>query len=240
MTRKLAWIAGGGLFIGIACLVLAFFAGGRGDGFVPALTGRPCDMHADSAITERHLAWPGGDTIGIAVPATIRYRGGSGSDVVVRGPAHFLERVTLRGHTVVLACHPIGSPPEIDITLPGAAFQRIDLSGSARLVMENLDQAELAVNVAGSGGVQMQGRLEQLKLSVAGSGQVRVADLDLQRLIVKLSGSGHVEASPREAANIEIAGSADVRLLIRPKSLYSRIAGSGRVSQPPPDSAEKK
>src|SRR5437868_10441002 len=108
MTRKLAWIAGGGLFIGIACLVLAFFAGGRGDGCVPALTGRPCDMHADSAITERHLAWPGGDTIGIAVPATIRYRGGSGSDIVVRGPAHFLERVTLRGHTIVLACHPIG------------------------------------------------------------------------------------------------------------------------------------
>lgn len=67
-----------------------------------------------------------------------------------------------------------------------------------------------------------------------------MADLDLQRLIVKPSGSGHVEASPREAATIEIAGSADVRLLIRPRTLRSRIAGSGRVSQPPPDSVEKK
>ncbi|MBV9834603.1 MAG: DUF2807 domain-containing protein [Alphaproteobacteria bacterium] len=240
MTRKLAWIAMGGLFVGIACLVLAYFAGGRSGGFVPALTGRPCDMHADSAVTERHLAWPGGDTIEIAVPATVRYRRGSGSDVVVRGAGHFVERVALRGHTIVLACHPIGSPPEIEITLPGEAFDRINLSGSVRLFMESLDQPALAVNIAGSGSVQMQGRLEQLSLSVAGSGWARVADLDLQRLIVKLSGSGHVEASPREDAKIEIAGSADVRLLIRPKSLQSRIAGSGRVSQPPPDSAEKK
>lgn len=240
MTRKLAWIAAGGLCIGIACLVLAFFAGGRGGGFVPALTGQPCDMHADSAITERHLEWPGGNTVEIAVPAMVRYRAGAGSDVVVRGPAHFLERVTMRGHAIVLACHPIGSPPNIEITLPGEAFHRIDLSGSVRLVMESLDQPELALNIAGSGNVQMQGRLEQLTLSVAGSGQARVADLDLQRLIAKLSGSGHVEASPRESATIEIAGSADVRLMIRPKTLHSRIAGSGRVSQPPPDSAEKK
>lgn len=240
MNRKLAWTAIGGLCIGIACLVLAFLAGGRGGGFVPALTGRPCDMHADGAVTERRLAWPGGDAVEIAVPATVRYRAGSSTDVVVRGPGPFLERVALRGHAIVLACHPIGPPPEIEITLPGETIHRIALNGSGRLVLENMDQDELAVNVAGRASVSGQGRIGQLTLSIAGSGQVRVGDLDVRRLTVKISGSGHVEASPTDSANVEIAGSGDVRLLIRPKALYSRIAGSGRISQPPPDSAEKK
>ncbi len=240
MTRKLAWIAIGGLFVGIACLVLAFLAGGRSGGFVPALTGRPCDMHADAAIVERRLAWPGGDSVEIAVPATVRYRAGSSSDVVVRGPGPFVDRVALRGHVVVLACHPIGSPPEIEIALPGETIRRIGLNGSGRLILDNVVQDDLAVNIAGRGSVSGQGRIERLTLSIAGSGQVRVGDLDLQRLVVKMSGSGHVEAAPRQAADVEIAGSGDVRLLVRPKSLRSRIAGSGHVSQPPPDTAEKK
>jgi hypothetical protein len=239
MTRNLAWIAAGGLCIGIACLVLALLAGGRGPRDpAPASTGQPCDMRADGVVAERRLAWSGGDAIEIAVPATVRYRGGSSTDIVVRGPGPFVERIALRGQAVVLACHPIGPPPSIDIALPGEAFRRIGLNGSGHLVLENLDQAELAVNIAGNGSVRAQGRVKELRLSIAGSGRARLAALTLRRLIVKLSGSGHVEASPTQAADIEIAGTGDVRLLVRPKSLTSQIAGSGLVSQPPPDAAE--
>ncbi|MGE0420695.1 MAG: DUF2807 domain-containing protein [Reyranellaceae bacterium] len=241
MTRSLAWIAAGGLCVGIACLVLALLAGGRSSrGPAPALTGRPCDMRPDGVATERRLAWSAGDAIEIALPATVRYSGGSSTDVVVRGPGPFVERVALRGQAVVLACHPIGPPPHIDIALPGKAFRRIGLNGSGRLVLENLDQPKLAVNIAGSGGVQARGRVDELTLSVAGSGRAQLADLTLRRLIVKLSGSGYVEASPTLAADVEIAGTGDVRLLVRPRSLTSQVAGSGLVRQPPPDSAESK
>jgi len=239
MTRSLGWIAAIGLSIGVVSLSLAYVMGGRDLDHVMgrSIFAQSCDRptKADTSPSERRLAWAG-DTVDIALPATVRFRGGEGSDIVVRGASDLIAHVEVRGNRIILDCR--GGTRDVEITLPGTAFRRISLSGSATLAMENLSQRKLAVSISGSGSLNGQGTVDRLSVTVAGSGNAKLADVDTRQLAVKISGSGNVDAAPKDKADINIAGSGNVRLFSRPPRLKSHIAGSGRVIQAPVQAAE--
>jgi Putative auto-transporter adhesin, head GIN domain len=246
MVKTLGWIAVGGLSIGFASLALAYVIGGHDlDGmldrglFLAGSCGNS-DGKADAKQSERHLPWEGGDTVEVAVPGSVRYRGGDGSDVVVRGSPDVIAHVEVRHGRITLDCHRWGGFRDVEITLPGRAFRRIDLSGSSKLTMENVNQPDLTFKISGSGTVRAQGTVDHATVNVAGSGDARLADLAMKELTAKISGSGKIEAAPKDAADIRISGSGDVRLLSRPARLSSHVAGSGRITQASVDSAEGK
>jgi Putative auto-transporter adhesin, head GIN domain len=246
MVKTLGWIAVGGLSIGFASLALAYVIGGRDlDGMLDrgVFFARSCgnsDGKADAKPSERRLTWEGGDTVDITVPGSVRYRGGEGSDIVVRGSPDVIAHVEVRHGKITLDCHRWGGFRDIEVTLPGRAFRRIDLSGSSKLTMENVNQPDLTFKISGSGTVRAQGTVDHATISVAGSGDARLADLAMKELTAKISGSGKVVAAPKDAADIHISGSGDVRLLSHPARLSSHVAGSGRISQASVDSAEGK
>jgi hypothetical protein len=237
MAKTLGWIAVGGLSFGFASLALAYVLGGRDlDNFLDRgmFLAKSCgdnDGKADAKQPERRLAWEGNDTVEIALPATVRYRGGEGSDVIVRGPPNVIAHVEVRRGRITLDCHRLGSLRDIEVTLPGRAFRRIGLSGSGKLIMENVNQPDLVFSISGSGAVRAQGTVDHATIRVAGSGDARLADLAMKELTAKISGSGNVEAAPKDAADIHISGSGDVRLLSHPTRLTSHVAGSGRITQ---------
>ena len=237
MVRTLGWIAAGGLSIGFVSLALAYVVAGRD---LDALLGRSTFLahscgdgsaKGDGKPTERRLAWQGGDTVEIALPATVRYRGGEGSEVIVRGPSDVIAHVEVRHGRIVLDCRRFGGLRDVEVTLPGRTFRRIGLSGSTRLAMENVNQPDLDFRISGSSTVRAQGTVEHAKITVSGSGDVRLADLAMKELTAKISGSGTVEAAPKDAADIHISGSGDVRLASRPATLRSKVSGSGRITQ---------
>jgi hypothetical protein len=239
MSRTLGWIAVFGLGVGVVSLTLAYALGGRDMHRVfdrGLFAARACNDA--SPASERHLAWSGGDSIDVALPGTVRFRGGDGNDVVVRGPQDTIANVDLHDGRLTLDCRSTASARPVEVTLPGQAFRRVNLSGSAEIDMENLSQHKLALNITGSGIARIQGTVDKLSVVVAGSGNAKLADLAARRLAVKISGSGNVEASPKDEAEITISGSGNVRLLSRPARLKSRIAGSGRVTQASSDAAE--
>ena len=246
MARTLGLIAAGGLGAGVVCLSLAYVLGGRDlDRFLDrsAFLAHSCSdggAKADANRSERRLTWQGNDTVDIALPATVRYRGGEGSDVVVRGSPDVIAHVELRHGRLILDCHQWGRSRDIEITLPGRAFRHIGLAGSGKLVMDNVNQPELTLNISGSGTVRAQGAVDHATINVAGSGDARLADLAMKELTAKISGSGNVEAAPKDAADIKISGSGNVRLLSRPGRLSSHVSGSGRITQASLDAAEGK
>jgi hypothetical protein len=186
------------------------------------------------------LTWQGDDRVDIALPATVRYRGGEGSDVIVRGSPNVIAHVEIRQGRIVLDCHHWGRSRNIEITLPGRSFRHIGLSGSGKLIMENVNQPDLAFNISGSGTVRAQGTVDHATINVAGSGDARLADLAMKELTAKIAGSGNIEAAPKDAADIKISGSGNVRLLSRPGRLTSHVSGSGRITQASLDAAEGK
>ena len=77
-----------------------------------------CDGAAKATDSERRLAWTG-DAIDIALPATVRYRSGEGSDIVVRGAPDIIAHVELSGGRLTLNCRWHTPSRDIEVTLPG-------------------------------------------------------------------------------------------------------------------------
>jgi hypothetical protein len=219
-----------GLGIGFVSLALAYALGGRESYRVfdhGVFAAHACGEGTGSS--ERRLAWSGGDTIDISVPARVRFRGGEGNEILLRGSPDVIGHVELHGSHLFLDCR--SGARAIEITLPGQAFRRVNVSGWATLDMANLDQRDLAINISGSGNLHGQGAVDRLTLHVSGSGDAKLGDLAVKQLAVKISGSGNVEAAPKDEADIKISGSGSVRLLSRPPQLRTHVSGSGRITQ---------
>jgi hypothetical protein len=243
MVRTLGWIAAGGLGVGVVFLSLAYATGGsdlrRGiDLGFDMPFGRSCEKNGATA-SERRLKWDGGDTVNIAGFATVHYRGGEGDEVIVRGSPDVVANVEVHGGRITLNCRGTGARA-VDITLPGQAFRKINLSGSGKVLMENINQPDLTLGLAGSGSLRAQGSVDRLTVSISGSGNAKLADLAVKQLTVKVSGSGNIEAAPKDVADINVSGAGDVRLLTRPGQLRSHVSGSGRITQAPLESADGK
>ena len=243
MARTLGWIAAGGLSVGVVFLSLAYATGGSDLrrsaelGFDMPF-GRSCEKN-DATASERRLKWDGDDTVSIAGFATVHYRGGEGDEVIVRGAPDVVANIEVQGGRITLNCRGIGSHA-VDITLPGRAFRKINLSGAGKVSLENVSQPELALGISGSGSLSAQGSVDHLTVSIAGSGGAKLGDLVVKQLTVKVSGSGNIEAAPKDVADINVSGAGNVRLLTRPGQLRSHVSGSGRITQAPLESADGK
>jgi Putative auto-transporter adhesin, head GIN domain len=234
MIRKLGWLALGGFGVGIVAFGLAAHLGAdelpswRLGEIWSSAACRDEHGKSDATATERHWPWDGGDTVEIAAPATVRYRGGSGDEVIARGSPDVIAHLRVRHGKIDLPCRGL-TRHDLDITLPGRAFRAISLAGSGDLIMETVNQPSLELSVVGSGSVRAQGTSEQVKLSITGAGDMKLADLSMKRLDLRIAGSGNVEAAPQDEINIDIAGSGNVRLLSDPAEVHTHISGSGRL-----------
>ena len=243
MTSKIAWVAAGGLGIGIAALSLAYVLSGdelrrfvgRESAFGPSCRGDDTKAgdKPGTGRPERRWMWDGGDTVDIALPANVHYRSGDGAEVIVRGPADAVANVRINGGRISSDCVRLFGSGDVDITLPGRVFKGVSISGSGHVVMDKVAQPALAVRISGSGSLRAQGTTDQVTVSIAGSGRARLADLATKQLTVDISGSGNLEAAPEDVADVRISGSGNVRLLSRPATLRSQTSGSGRITTGP-------
>ena len=237
-------IALGGIGVGVISLSLAWTIGGRELRNTIAerdFSWRSCDAGKVAvAGPERHLPWTGDDTISLALSVPVRLVPGTGNDVVLRGTPETIAQLDLKGGRLRADCRNLSDRQTVTIELPSRALQNVRLSGSATATIGPLDQPALALTVSGSGLVQISGKVERMTVTIRGSGDIRLDDVAMKRLTTRIAGSGNLEAGPKEAADITIAGSGNVRLLSRPATLNTKIAGSGRITQPPVEAADSK
>ena len=235
--RTLGLIAIGGLGIGIASLSLAYALGGRDLHRLPFdfASSASCGEGAKGGPSVRRLAWDNGDAIELSLPGTVSFRGGQGSDIVVRGSPDLVANVEVRGSRLTLDCRGWTAGRDLEITLPGRAFRRHRPFRIGQARDGECQPARPRLRISGSGTVRAQGSVDQATIKVSGSGEARLGDLAMKQLTVDISGSGKVEAAPKDTADVKISGSGDVKLLSRPANLTSKVSGSGRISQASPD-----
>lgn len=242
MRNTLGWIAIVGLSVGAASLALAWTIAGRDTRRLIAeeshFNWRSCDNDKAVGGSERRLRWTGGDTIDVVAPAALRLIPGNGSEVVLRGAPETIAHLRLVGGRLFADCRGLAAAPPIEVELPAEALRHLRLSGSTHVVLEKLDQPALELTISGSGDVRARGSVERLAVTISGSADARLGDLAAKRLKARLSGSGTLEASPQDEADLKVSGSGNVRLLTRPASLHSKVSGSGRIVQPPLESAD--
>lgn len=238
--KNLGWIALGGFVVGFVSLGAAYAAGGKerlqdipgwfGNGWIGDIVwhGR-CRVDDKAETIERRWAWNGSDAVNIAVPGSIRYKVGEGTEIVARGPAELLDRIRVEDESIGLTCNAGRTARNLEVILPGQAFREINLAGSGDLVGENINQEQLSINIAGSGSVRAVGSAEDVEVSIAGSADAKLGDLKIERLEVNIAGSGNAEAGPTEEVEVNVMGSGDLKLLSNPKKVETNIMGSGRI-----------
>ncbi len=237
MVHKLAIVAFSGLVISAVAMGAAAAIGAKefGEGFggidFSMFGDRPrCEKVAGNAPSSRTLEWDGSDEVSLNVPATARYAPNGSKQLHITGDPEVVAHVRVRDGRIELNCRGRGwSDDSLQITLPGTPMEKFGIAGSGKLELENLDQQDLRVSIAGSGSIKASGKVEELRISIAGSGDADLGRVAARDVTVRIAGSGNADIAPRGDAEIHIAGSGDVNLHTNPRKVETHIAGSGRI-----------
>jgi len=258
MIRTLLIIAGAALVLAIASLGGAFALGGSDlrqngwtwtvwdDGHENVRWQRQRGKVDAGPEVTRTLAWTGGDTLTLGVPATVEYRQGAQASVVVTGPQKIVERLTLTGGrldwdgsdsdgdrvTIQWDRNGIRGWSDLErvkVVVIAPNVSRFEIEGSGDLDIDGYDQPSLAIDISGSGDVIAKGRTRSLSLDISGSGEADLSSLQAVDAKVEVAGSGEARVYASGAADLSIAGSGDITVVNRPASLRQSVTGSGDI-----------
>jgi hypothetical protein len=109
-------------------------------------------------------------------------------------------------------------------------LRSIAVRGSGDVTANHLESPALAISIAGSGDVHVDGHVEELTLTINGSGDVDAAGLAARRAKVVMKGSGDATVNASEALDVSLTGSGDLHYLGSPK-LTKDIRGSGSIER---------
>ncbi|MEO8114489.1 MAG: DUF2807 domain-containing protein [Phenylobacterium sp.] len=201
--------------------------------------------------TTREIAWSGGESLDVNVPADVQFTQAEGpAKLVVSGPKGAVEQVEVKDGRIGFA-NRIRHAGRLEITLTAPRVTRFELSGRNRLSISNYRQDVLDLDLSGSSEVTGVGQAKAIKLEISGSGDADLGKLPSESADIHISGSAEAIVAPSERAKVDISGSGDVTLLTHPKQLDTDVSGSGRIHQeaggptptpspPPPTTPSKK
>ena len=133
---------------------------------------------------------------------------------------HTLHIGTKESFSSERGCH-------FEITVP--SLERIKLSGSGDIEVENLDEDHFEYSVSGSGSLRAAGKVSDLDVRVAGSGDVDTKDLVAENASVRISGSGDVRVRVTDSFDGSISGSGSIYYYGNPAHASTSISGSGSI-----------
>jgi hypothetical protein len=232
MTR-LAVIAVAGLGVCAICIGVGTAIGGHIGGFnLEPPDGRPaCGNIPGAAATSRALAWDAGDSVRLVVFSSAHYAPGTDTMLHAEGDPQVLAHLRIRDGAVELDCRGWRDRDQIKLTLPGRQFRKFTIAGRSDLVMEKMNQAAANIEIAGTGTVRADGRIDDLGIVIAGVGHADFAKVVSRTARADLAGVGSADIAPTEMAKIRIAGPGTVNLHSDPKTLDTSIAGPGQLNK---------
>lgn len=190
------------------------------------------DRHSGPQTT-RELAWSGGDTLEIDVPADVQYTQAPGAPkLTVSGPERLVSEVEVEGGRITWReRHHHMHGGDLTIVMSAPSVTRFELEGSGNIKIAGYKQDKLDVHISGSGDVNVAGETGAVDLNISGSGDADLAALKARSADVEIDGSGSAKVAPSDAAKIDISGSGEVTLLGHPPKLDTSISGSGSLHQ---------
>lgn len=118
----------------------------------------------------------------------------------------------------------------INVVMPDIESMQINGSGDAEI--EGVDNASLDLNVNGSGDLYVNGKSEELEISINGSGNISMSEVMGKDVEISINGSGDVEldGGTCQSLEIDIHGSGDVEAKdMKCQDVNVEVAGSGDI-----------
>jgi len=232
MVHKLTVIAIVGLTASAICMGAAAAIGGGsfGDGLDMFMDGdRDHCQRVSATATNRDLDWDGSDKVQVVVYSDVRYTPGSDNKLHASGDPQVLAHLRIHDGIIDLDCRGWRDRDMIKITLPGREFRKFGIAGRSDLTLNQVNQTNLRVEVAGTGTIKANGKVDDLDIKMAGIGHADFGKVQGRSARVEMAGIATADIAPSESADIKIAGPSTVNLYSNPKELDTQIAGPGRL-----------
>ncbi|MCM4161202.1 DUF2807 domain-containing protein [Antarcticibacterium flavum] len=107
---------------------------------------------------------------------------------------------------------------------------KVSVTGSGNMNLD-LDVEDLKGTVTGSGDVKLKGKARHLDCTVTGSGDFLAYDLRTQTTNASVTGSGDIEISVEDELQAKVSGSGDIRYKGNPQKQNFKTSGSGTVAK---------
>jgi hypothetical protein len=120
------------------------------------------------------------------------------------------------------------TPLVLRITTPSLAA--LSTSGSSSGFVKGIAGSRFAVNVSGSGNVELTGKTEALAIDVSGSAEIRARAVRAAAVTANVSGSGAIEVTATDALAADVSGSASIDYWGNPKTVARDVSGSGSIN----------
>lgn len=238
MIRTLSIVTIAAFLLSVVCLSIAISLAGP-DLVMGGVWGwAPWSRHVtwnhtvtyDAPAVSRDLAWDGGDTLTVEMPANVHFTQAEGPPkMTIYGPREEIANVVVQDGHVRWSGGSFGSSRDLDVRLSAPKITHFTMDSSGDLEIRDFRQDQLVVRNNGSGDISASGAAKALDLTLNGSGDADFGGLASDGAKVTLAGSSDATISPKSWANLEVTGSGSVTLTTHPKQLQTRITGSGSV-----------
>ena len=217
-----------GLLIGVGTAI-----GGHINGFdFEPPDGRPeCGRIPTAVATSRTLAWDAGDSVRLVAFSDAHYAPGGDGMLHASGDPQMLAHLRVRDGAIELDCRGWRDRDQLKLTLPGREFRKFAIAGRSDLDLEKMNQASVKIDIAGTGTVRGEGKVDDVKIQIAGVGHADFSKVVSRVAEADLAGVGSADIAPTDKAIIKIAGPSTVTLHSDPKVLDTSIAGPGHISK---------
>ena len=232
MVQKLTIIAIIGITTSAICMGAAAAIGGGslGDGLDTFMDGdRDHCQRVSATATSRDLEWDGSDRVQLVVYSDAHYTPGSDNRLHASGDPQVLAHLRIHDGIIDLDCRGWRDRDMIKLTLPGREFRKFGIAGRSDLTLDHVNQASLRAEVAGTGTITANGKVDDLDIKMAGIGHADFRRVTGRSARVMMAGVAGADIAPSESANIKIAGPSTINLYSSPKELDTQIAGPGRL-----------
>jgi hypothetical protein len=159
---------------------------------------------------------------------------GQARSVTVRGDDNLIDRVKTKveGDTLVISTRNYRSKIGMSVEIGVPALNGVELGGSGTINVHKLSGASFSAGLSGSGDIDVDGKVDKLKLDISGSGYARLHGISAGDTNLSIGGSGDISASgTTDSLEIDIPGSGDVHLNhLSAQKAQVDISGSGDVS----------
>ncbi len=170
----------------------------------------------------------------IDIPADVLVRQGDSTSILIQGAENLVQNIVLKqkGDKLIIDSENCFSgSSDIEILLITPTLSHLKINGSANVVTDDIFRTrELAVELNGSGGIDLSLYSDALDIEINGSGDARLKGTSGQ-LNIEIDGNGNVDAEEllTDDCEISISGSGDCRVDVQ-NSLKADISGSGTVT----------
>ena len=179
------------------------------------------------------------DDVNVIGPFNVIYTQGESYNVRVKGTPDQLAKMTIYvedGELYIDQCkqEPSGTFDGLQVFVTSPTLEGIDMAGSGSVtVPEALKVNDIKLELAGSGKITLaQLNCKDLTIDLAGSGDITMGLVQANSVSNDIAGSGNIEIASLTCKNVDndIAGSGDIKLSgLNVEYVTSDIAGSGDI-----------